>query len=31
MAEAKRSKIDAFGIQYEGKSGLSTPEFSWTA
>jgi hypothetical protein len=31
MAEAKRSKIDAFGIQYEGKSGLSTPEFSWAA
>ena len=29
MAEAKRSKIDAFGIQYEGKSGLSTSEFSW--
>jgi hypothetical protein len=31
MAEAKRSKIDAFGIQYEGKSGLSTSEFSWAA
>jgi hypothetical protein len=31
MAEAKRSKIDAFGIQYEGKSGLSTAEFSWAA
>ena len=27
----KRSKIDAFGIQYEGKSGLSTSEFSWAA
>jgi hypothetical protein len=31
MAEAKRSKINAFGIQYEGKSGLSTSEFSWSA
>ena len=31
MAEAKRSKIDAFGIQYVGKSGLSTSEFSWAA
>jgi hypothetical protein len=31
MAEAKRSKIDAFGIQYEGKTGLSTAEFSWAA
>jgi hypothetical protein len=31
MAEAKRSSIDAFGIQYEGKSGLSTAEFSWAA
>ena len=31
VAEAKRSKIDAFGIQYEGKSGLSTSEFSWAA
>jgi hypothetical protein len=31
MAEAKRSKIDAFGIQYEGKSGLSTSEFTWAA
>ena len=29
-AEAKRSKIDAFGIQYEGKTGLSAP-FSWAA
>ena len=28
-AEAKRSKINAFGIQYEGKSGLSQSEFSW--
>ena len=32
MAEAKRSNIDAFGIKYEGKSGLSTSEcFSWAA
>src|ERR671925_1790879 len=30
-AEAKRSKINAFGIQYEGKTGLSTSEFSWAA
>ena len=29
MAEAKRSNIKAFGIEYEGKSGLSTSEFSW--
>ena len=29
-AEAKRSKIDAFGISYEGKTGLSS-EFSWAA
>jgi hypothetical protein len=31
VAEAKRSSIDAFGIQYEGKSGLSKSEFSWAA
>jgi hypothetical protein len=31
MAEAKRSRIDAFGISYEGKTGLSTAEFSWAA
>jgi hypothetical protein len=30
-AEAKRSNINAFGISYEGKSGLSTSEFSWAA
>ena len=30
-AEAKRSKINAMGIEYEGKSGLSTSEFSWAA
>jgi len=31
MAEAKRSKINAFGISYEGKTGLSTSEFTWAA
>ena len=31
MAEAKRSQINAFGIAYEGKTGLSTSEFSWAA
>src|SRR5437763_9704534 len=31
MAEAKRSRINAFGIQYEGRTGLSTSEFSWAA
>jgi len=31
MAEAKWSRINAFGIQYEGKTGLSTSEFSWAA
>jgi hypothetical protein len=31
MAEAKRSKINAFGISYDGKTGLSTAEFSWAA
>jgi hypothetical protein len=30
-AEAKRSKINAFGIEYEGKTGISTAEFSWAA
>jgi len=29
MAEAKRSRINAFGIEYEGKTGLSTSEFAW--
>jgi hypothetical protein len=29
-AEATRSNVNAFGIQYEGKSGLSAP-FSWAA
>ena len=31
IAEATRSKIDAFGISYEGKTGLSTSEFAWAA
>ena len=31
IAEATRSKINAFGIEYEGKTGLSTSEFSWAA
>ena len=31
MAEAKRSRINAFGIEYEGKTGLSTSSFSWAA
>jgi hypothetical protein len=31
MAEAQRSRINAFGIEYEGKTGLSTAEFSWAA
>jgi hypothetical protein len=31
MAEARRSRINAFGIQYEGTAGLSTAEFSWAA
>jgi hypothetical protein len=31
MAKAKRSRIDAFGISYEGKTGVSTSEFAWAA
>ena len=31
MAEARRSRIDAFGIRYEGRTGLSTARFSWSA
>jgi hypothetical protein len=30
-AEAKRSEINAFGIEYEGKTGISTSEFAWAA
>jgi hypothetical protein len=31
MAEAQRSQISAFGIEYEGKTGLSTSRFAWAA
>jgi hypothetical protein len=31
IAEATRSRINAFGIEYEGRTGLSTSEFSWAA
>jgi hypothetical protein len=31
MAEARRTRINAFGISYEGRTGLSTSEFSWAA
>ena len=31
IAEARRSRINAFGIEYEGKTGLSTAEFAWAA
>ena len=31
MAAATRSRMNAFGIEYEGKTGLSTSEFSWAA
>ena len=31
MAEAKRTRINAFGITYEGKTGLSKSSFSWAA
>ena len=31
MAEAKRTRISAFGIEYEGKTGLSKSGFSWAA
>jgi len=30
-AEAKRSEISAFGIEYEGKTGISASEFAWAA
>lgn len=29
VARTRRSKIDAFGIQYEGKSAFSSSQFSW--
>jgi hypothetical protein len=31
IAEARRSSIDAFGIAFEGKTGLSTSQFAWAA
>lgn len=31
MAEARRSRINAFGIAYEGKTGVSHANFSWAA
>ena len=31
IAEATRSKINAFGIEYEGKTALSKANFSWAA
>jgi hypothetical protein len=31
IAHATRSKIDAFGIQYEGRSAFSKSQFSWAA
>ena len=31
VGEATRSRIDAFGIQYEGRTGISTSDFSWAA
>lgn len=31
VSEATRSKINAFGIEYEGKSALSSSHFSWAA
>jgi hypothetical protein len=31
VARATRSKINAFGIEYTGKAGFSTSQFSWAA
>jgi hypothetical protein len=31
VAQATRSKIDAFGIQYQGKAAFSTSRFAWAA
>lgn len=31
VSRATRSKIDAFGISYEGTSGFSTSRFAWAA
>ena len=31
MAEARHTRINAFGISYEGRTGLSTSSFTWAA
>jgi hypothetical protein len=31
IAKATRSRINAFGIEYEGKAGFSRSQFSWAA
>jgi Protein of unknown function (DUF1326) len=31
VSKPTRAKINAFGIEFEGKSGLSKSEFSWAA
>jgi hypothetical protein len=31
ISRATRSRINAFGIEYEGKSGFSTSRFAWSA
>lgn len=31
MAEARHARINAFGISYEARTGLSTSSFSWAA
>jgi hypothetical protein len=31
IAKATRSRINAFGIEYEGKSAFSSSQFSWAA
>jgi len=31
IAHATRSKINGFGIEYEGKAGFSNANFSWSA
>jgi hypothetical protein len=31
IAKATRSRINAFGIEYEGKAAFSTSQFSWAA
>jgi hypothetical protein len=31
VSHATRSQIDAFGIQYDGRSGFSASEFAWSA